>query len=30
MPVQEITDHADFMNLIQTNTFVAVDFFAKW
>jgi thioredoxin 1 len=30
MPVQEITDHANFMNLIQTNTFVVVDFFAKW
>lgn len=30
MPVQEITDHSEFMDLIQKNDFVVVDFFAKW
>ncbi len=30
MPVLEITEHSEFMDLIQKNDYVVVDFFAKW
>ena len=30
MPVKEITDHVEFMNLINQNDYVVIDFFAKW
>ncbi len=30
MPVHEISAHIEFMDLIQKNDYVVVDFFAKW
>ncbi len=30
MPVREISDYTEFMDLIQRNDYVVVDFFAKW
>jgi thioredoxin 1 len=30
MPVKEIADHDEFMNLINQNDYVVIDFFAKW